>query len=81
MAHVARTRPASAPSWMGLRPICAKVRRRKQDMIEREIEGHLKAYKEAGAELIMGSGRFIGPKTIEVALNEGGSAFLPAMRS
>lgn len=27
-----------------------KVRRRKQDMIDREIELHLKAYKEAGAE-------------------------------
>src|ERR1700678_2547292 len=51
----------------------AQVRRRKQDMIEREIELHLSFYKQSGAELIMGSGRFIGPKTIEVALNEGGT--------
>jgi pyruvate/2-oxoglutarate dehydrogenase complex dihydrolipoamide dehydrogenase (E3) component len=51
----------------------AKVRRRKQDMIEREIAFHLNAYKESGAELIMGVGRFIAPKTIEIALNEGGT--------
>ena len=48
-----------------------KVLGRKQNMVEREIAIHLKAYKESGAELIMGSGRFVGPKTIEVALNDG----------
>jgi pyruvate/2-oxoglutarate dehydrogenase complex dihydrolipoamide dehydrogenase (E3) component len=50
-----------------------KVRRRKQDMIDREIELHLRAYKSSGAELIMGNGRFVGPKIVEVALNEGGT--------
>ena len=45
-------------------------------MIDREIELHLGLYKQTGAELIMGSGRFIGPKTIEVALNEGGTRVL-----
>jgi pyruvate/2-oxoglutarate dehydrogenase complex dihydrolipoamide dehydrogenase (E3) component len=48
-----------------------KVRSRKQDMVDREIEFHLGAYKASGAELIMGSGRFVGAKTIEVALNDG----------
>jgi pyruvate/2-oxoglutarate dehydrogenase complex dihydrolipoamide dehydrogenase (E3) component len=51
----------------------AMVRRRKQGMIDREIAFHLNAYKESGAELIMGSGRFVAPKTIEVSLNEGGT--------
>jgi pyruvate/2-oxoglutarate dehydrogenase complex dihydrolipoamide dehydrogenase (E3) component len=50
-----------------------KVRSRKQDMVEREIALHLNAYTESGAELILGSGRFVAPKTIEVALNDGGS--------
>lgn len=50
----------------------AKVRRRKQEMVDREIAVHLDAYKTSGAELIMGSGRFVRPKTIEVALNDGG---------
>src|ERR1700723_880640 len=53
-----------------------KVRGRKQDMIDREIEFHLAAYKSSGAELIMGSGRFVGPKTVEVALNDGGTRVL-----
>ncbi len=53
-----------------------KVRSRKQDMIDREIEFHLAAYKASGAELIMGSGTFVGSKTIEVALNGGGSRTL-----
>jgi len=48
-----------------------KVRQRKQNMVEREIEAHLRAYKESGAELIMGSGRFTAPKTLEVLLNSG----------
>src|ERR1700741_4879397 len=34
-----------------------KVRSRKQDMIDREVAFHLNAYKESGAELIMGGGR------------------------
>ena len=54
----------------------AQVRRRKQDMIDREIDLHLNLYKQTGAELVMGSGRFIGPKTIGVALNDGGTRVL-----
>ena len=53
-----------------------KVRSRKQDMIDREIGFHLNAYKSSGAELIMGSGRFVGPKTIEVKLNDSGTRLL-----
>src|ERR1700735_3959862 len=40
-----------------------KVRQRKQNMVEREIEAHLRAYQESGAELIMGNGRFTAPRT------------------
>lgn len=49
-----------------------RVRERKQQMVEREIALHLQLYAESGAELIMGSGRLLGPKTLEVELNEGG---------
>lgn len=55
-----------------------KVRSRKQGMIDRVVAFHHGAYKESGAELIMGSGRFVGPKTIEVALNNGGGTRLLA---
>src|ERR1700758_2394241 len=34
----------------------AKVRQRKRNMVEREIELHLHNYRTSGAELIMGSG-------------------------
>ncbi len=54
----------------------AKVRSRKQGMVEREIAGHLNAYKSSGAELIMGSGRFVASRTIEVRLNDGGTRLL-----
>ena len=30
-------------------------------------------FTKSGAELVMGTGRFVGPKTIEVALNDGGT--------
>ncbi|MFM0290842.1 mercuric reductase [Paraburkholderia megapolitana] len=50
----------------------AKVRERKRDMVEREVTAHLNAYAASGAELIMGSGKFVGPKTIEIELNGGG---------
>ena len=53
-----------------------KVRSRKQDMIDHEIAFHLGAYRDSGAVLIMGSGRFVEPKTIEVALNDGGTRLI-----
>ena len=54
----------------------AKVRRRKRDMVEREIAFHLNQYKTTGAELIMGAGRFVAPKTLKVRLNDGGTRVL-----
>ena len=49
----------------------AKVRQRKRDMVDAEIALHLRNYKTSGAELIMGNGRFVAPKTVEVRLNDG----------
>jgi pyruvate/2-oxoglutarate dehydrogenase complex dihydrolipoamide dehydrogenase (E3) component len=54
----------------------AKVRDRKRGMVEREAAFHVQAYASSGAELIMGVGRFVGPKTIEVQLNGGGTRTL-----
>src|SRR6516162_7448831 len=56
----------------------ATVRRRKREMVERQIAKHLQIYKESGAELIMGDGRFLAPKTLEVKLNDGGTRVLTA---
>jgi pyruvate/2-oxoglutarate dehydrogenase complex dihydrolipoamide dehydrogenase (E3) component len=56
----------------------ATVRRRKREMVERQIAKHLRIYKESGAELIMGNGRFLSAKTLEVKLNDGGTRVLAA---
>jgi pyruvate/2-oxoglutarate dehydrogenase complex dihydrolipoamide dehydrogenase (E3) component len=58
----------------------AAVRQRKRDMVNREIELHLQNYRTSGAELIMGSGRFVAPKTVEVHLNDGGTRMLAGER-
>ena len=58
----------------------AKVRQRKRDMVEQEIALHLHNYKTSGAELILGSGRFAAPKTLEVQLNDGGTRTLAGDR-
>jgi pyruvate/2-oxoglutarate dehydrogenase complex dihydrolipoamide dehydrogenase (E3) component len=49
----------------------AAVRKRKRDMVEELIAAHLQNYKTSGTELIMGTGRFVAPKTLEVRLNDG----------
>jgi pyruvate/2-oxoglutarate dehydrogenase complex dihydrolipoamide dehydrogenase (E3) component len=57
-----------------------RVLARKRDMVDGLIAMHLDAYKASGAELIMGTGRFIAPKTIEVNLNNGGTRVLTGDR-
>jgi len=54
----------------------AAVRERKRTMVRGLVDVHLANYKSSGAELIMGSGRFIAPKTIEIALADGGKRIL-----
>lgn len=54
----------------------AVVRDRKRAMVDELVAIHLKKYRESGAELVMGQGRFVAPKTIEVALNAGGTRTL-----
>jgi pyruvate/2-oxoglutarate dehydrogenase complex dihydrolipoamide dehydrogenase (E3) component len=54
----------------------AGVRDRKREMVEGLVDMHLANFRATGAELVIGSGRFIGPKTIEVALADGGTRVL-----
>src|SRR5215510_13031422 len=55
-----------------------KVRQRKRDMVDRQVDAHRRAYKDSGAELIMGTGRFVAAKALEVRLNGGGARVLHA---
>ena len=52
------------------------VRDRKRKMVDGLVEMHLANFKASGAELLMGFGRFVGPKTIELALPAGGARLL-----
>lgn len=72
--HGARFGAVTGPVRIDMR----QVRQRKRDMVEGLIATHLKNYQSSGAELIMGSGRLVAPKTIEVALNDGGTRLLAA---
>ena len=58
----------------------AAVRARKRKMVDELIAIHRKNYADSGAELIMGEGRFVAPRTIEVQLQQGGTRLLSGER-
>src|SRR5271167_1253546 len=58
----------------------AKVRQRKREMVEGLVAMHLDLYQKSGAELIMGDGQFVAPKTLEVRLRDGGARVLKGER-
>lgn len=76
VAHLARHAADFGTTTGPVAVDMAKVRERKRGMVEREAAFHVQAYASSGAELIMGVGRFVGPKTIEVQLNDGGTRTL-----
>lgn len=47
------------------------VRERKRKMVAGLVDMHLDLYKKSGAELIMASGRFIAPRTLEIISADG----------
>ena len=64
VAHIVNNSEQFGTMVEGFKTDMGKVRERKQAMIDREIAFHIDAYKSSGAELVMGSGYFIAPKTI-----------------
>ncbi|HYR80272.1 MAG TPA: FAD-dependent oxidoreductase [Candidatus Dormibacteraeota bacterium] len=63
-----------------LRINMAGVQRRKREMVEAEHQFHADRTAANGVELIMGEARFVAPKVIEVALNNGGTRRVEAER-
>jgi pyruvate/2-oxoglutarate dehydrogenase complex dihydrolipoamide dehydrogenase (E3) component len=55
----------------GFRVDISAVRARKRAMVSGLNDVYLDNYKKTGAEFILGSGRFVGPKTVEVTPTEG----------
>jgi pyruvate/2-oxoglutarate dehydrogenase complex dihydrolipoamide dehydrogenase (E3) component len=76
VAHMARNAAQFGTITGPVKVDMAKVRQRKRDMVQALVDAHLRNYKTSGAELIMGEGRFVAPKTIEVSLNDGGARTL-----
>jgi pyruvate/2-oxoglutarate dehydrogenase complex dihydrolipoamide dehydrogenase (E3) component len=52
------------------------VRERKRKMVRGLIDMHLENFQKSGAELVMGNGKFVGPKTIEITEEDGGKRLL-----
>jgi pyruvate/2-oxoglutarate dehydrogenase complex dihydrolipoamide dehydrogenase (E3) component len=55
----------------GFRVDMSAVRDRKRRMVSGLVDTHLAEFKQSGAEVILGSARFIGPKTVEATLADG----------
>src|SRR5271168_3005866 len=53
-----------------------KIHARKRTMVESLVQTHLHKFAASGCELVMGRGCFIAERTIEVALNGGGTRTL-----
>jgi pyruvate/2-oxoglutarate dehydrogenase complex dihydrolipoamide dehydrogenase (E3) component len=76
VAHLARHAAEFGAMTGPVKIDMATVRRRKRDMVDAQIAKHLQNYKASGAELIMGTGRFVAARTLEVSLNDGGTRTL-----
>jgi pyruvate/2-oxoglutarate dehydrogenase complex dihydrolipoamide dehydrogenase (E3) component len=57
----------------GVRIDMPAVRDRKRKMVAQLVDIHVANFNTSGVELIMGSAKFSGPKTLEVSLSEGGT--------
>ena len=78
VAHIARRAGAFGVTTGPISVDMAQVVKRKRDMVDGLVTFHLERYKASGTELIMGSARVVAPKTVEVALNDGGTRRLIA---
>src|SRR6476661_5807402 len=57
--HAAKFGLATNPA----EPDMGRIRERKRDMVEGLVAMHVEKYRASGAELIMGAGHFVAPKT------------------
>ncbi len=74
--HAARFGMVTGPTAVDMKQVLA----RKREMVNGMIAQHVDLYKNSGADLIMGTGHFTAPKTIQVSLNDGGTRVLTADR-
>lgn len=64
----------------GVRTDMPQVLARKRRMVEGQVDFHREQYRTSGVELVLGQAHFVAPKTVEVALNDGGTRRLSGER-
>jgi pyruvate/2-oxoglutarate dehydrogenase complex dihydrolipoamide dehydrogenase (E3) component len=80
VADVVHHAAAFGTAATGVRTDMAKVLARKRKMVDGLVAMHLEHFRTSGAELVLGDARFVEPKTVEVALNGGGTRLLTGDR-
>ena len=78
VASLARRNEEFGLAFPSLATNMQRIQERTQRMVDELVKVHLDRYKASGAELIMGSGRFVGPRTVSIALNSGGQRIIAA---
>jgi len=81
VAHLARRGQGYGVLTGGVRVDLARVRQRKQEIVERFRDGSRRRIEQTpGTDLLFGEARFTGPKTIEVTVENGRPRALTAGR-
>ena len=73
VAHSVRTAAVFGSHVDNFAVSMAEVQARKRAMVQGQIAVHQGKFKASGAQLVLGRGTFVGERTIEVALVEGGT--------
>jgi pyruvate/2-oxoglutarate dehydrogenase complex dihydrolipoamide dehydrogenase (E3) component len=76
VAHTVRTAVAFGSHVNSFTVSMAEVQTRKRAMVDGLIAVHRARFKASDAELVMGRGKFVGERAIEVTLNEGGTSVM-----
>lgn len=71
IAHYVHNSEEFGITTSGATVMMPAVRDRKRRMVQGLVDTHLDLYHRSGAELIMATGRFAGPRTIEATLLDG----------
>ncbi len=80
VASLARRGPEFGVEIDSLRINMAGVQLRKREMVEGLHQLHAERFAASGVELMMGEGRFVVPRTVEVALKDGATRRLVGER-
>jgi pyruvate/2-oxoglutarate dehydrogenase complex dihydrolipoamide dehydrogenase (E3) component len=71
VAHYVRNSKEFGIATEGFSIKMPAVRERKRRMVRGLVDTHVDLYHRSGAELIMASGSFVGPRTLEATLSDG----------